>query len=268
MEDFIPSNPDFVRDYERDLSPFSVTILFGKGIFTTVAIHRSNPFLWDKHWRRLTGNAAKLGIDISEYDEQSVADLLAEDIAKNDITEGRARITFSDESPSEIWGGNGETKTTLSIIVAERRKIPENFKLTVSPHRVNTTSPLVGIKSCNYLEHLLAYEEAKTRGFHDAIRLNERGEVASACMANVFWLKDEKLFTPSLETGCLAGTTREFILENLECSEVETGIEAIRDADAIFLTSAGIGVVQVAEYENRLLGGQGHPILSLLPSTA
>ena len=62
----------------------------------------------------------------------------------------------------------------------------------------------------------MALENAKAKGFDEAIRLNERGEVASACMANVFWIKDKKLFTPDLETGCLAGTTREFIIETAE----------------------------------------------------
>lgn len=243
----------------------SSSTLYGRGVFTTIAIFGGRPFLREKHWRRLTENAAKLGIDISEYDERSVADSLAKMIARNEVADGRARITFSDESPSELWSGKGEKKTTLSIITAERREIPENCKLTISPHRVNTTSPLVGIKSCNYLEHLLAKHEATKRGFDEAIRLNERGEVASACMANLFWLKDEKLFTPSLKTGCLAGTTREFVLENLECSEVENGIEAIHKADAIFLSSAGIGIVQVAEIDDKSIYAKHHQVLSLIP---
>lgn len=247
------------------MNEYSSSTLYGRGVFSTISIFDNQPFVWEKHWRRLTQNATKLGIDISEYDEKVVADSLAELIEKSGIKNGRARITFSDESPSEIWGGDGEKKASLSIITADRREIPANFKLTVSPHRINTSSPLVGIKSCNYLEHLLASEEAKSRGFHEAIRLNERGEVASVCMANLFWLKDEKLFTPSLKTGCLAGTTREFVLENLECEEVETGIEAIREADALFLTSAGIGVVQVAEFDGKSLDSAAHHILSVMP---
>ena len=239
--------------------------LYGKGIFTTLAIFDGNPFVWEKHWRRLTDNAAKLAIDISEYDEESVANALAEIISKNQVATGRARITFSDESPSEVWDGGGETKVGLSIITAGPRSIPDNFKLSVSPHRVNTTSPLTGIKSCNYLEHLLAFDEGRSRGFDEAIRFNERGEITSTCMANVFWSKGEKLFTPSLKTGCLAGTTREFVLENLECEEVEAEIEALTEADGIFLTSAGIGIVEVAVFEGRQLGHRDHPICDLLP---
>lgn len=239
--------------------------LYGQGVYTTLAICSATPFLWEKHWTRLSANAASIGIDLSYQGEADTLGELNNEIAKTQLQAGRARITFSDESPSRIWSAENETKTSLSIIVAERRPIPENFKLTISSHRINTTSPLVGIKSCNYLEHLLAYEEATKRGFHEAIRLNERDEVASACMANVFWEKGGKLFTPSLRTGCLPGTTREYLLENIECEEVEAGIEELENAERIFLTSAGIGVVAVAALNGRKLDTMAHTMPSLLP---
>jgi 4-amino-4-deoxychorismate lyase len=122
------------------------------------------------------------------------------------------------------------------------------------------------VKSCNYLEKIIAKDEAKQRGFDEAIQLNERGDVASACMANVFWRRSGKLFTPSLETGCLPGTTREFVLENIDCDEVALGIEELRTADEIFLTSAGLGVVQVAEFDGRKVQRNEHAIMKLVPS--
>jgi branched-subunit amino acid aminotransferase/4-amino-4-deoxychorismate lyase len=70
-------------------------------------------------------------------------------------------------------------------------------------------------------------------------------------MANLFWAKNGEMFTPSLNTGCLAGTTREYVLEGLECREVEVGIEALEAAEDIFLTSAGVGIVQVDEFNGR-----------------
>jgi branched-subunit amino acid aminotransferase/4-amino-4-deoxychorismate lyase len=82
-------------------------------------------------------------------------------------------------------------------------------------------------------------------------------------MANVFWLKDDKLFTPALTTGCLAGTTREYVLEKINCEEVEVAIDALSDADAIFLTSAGLGVVAVPEFDGRSLISTHHPITEL-----
>ncbi len=240
----------------------SSAFLYGKGVFTTVAIQGGRPFLWEKHWRRISANAAAVNIDLSEQSESASLAALFEAIS--DTTIGRARLTFSDESPAPIWSTKAEKKTSLSIIVAERRPISDHFKLTISPHRINTTSPLAGIKSCNYLEHLLAHEEATKRGSHEAIRLNERGDVASACMANVFWETDGRLFTPSLSTGCLPGITREFVLENIECEEVESGIQELGTADRIFLTSAGFGMVAVAEFDGRKLDTSSHGVTELI----
>ena len=242
----------------------SGSVLYGCGVFTTIAINHSAPFLWSKHWNRLQTNSLRIGLSLDKFPVDAASLELGVEIKRAGLTDGRARITFFDETPSRIWSAQADKKTGLSIIVAERRPISENFRLTVSPYRTNTTSPLVGIKSCNYLEHLLAYEETTKRGFHEAIRLNERGEVASACMANVFWEKGGKLFTPSLKTGCLPGTTREYVLENIDCEEVEAGVEEIEKADRIFLTSAGIGVVRVADFDGRNLETSDHALSKLL----
>ncbi len=238
--------------------------LYGKGIFTTIAIYDGAPFLWDKHWRRLTDNAAKTRIDLSDHSEEKTREALDEIIKKNGVTDGRARLTFYDRSQSSIWSADTTRTTSLSMITAALRPIPSNFRLTVSPYPVNSRSPLAGVKSCNYHENILAFENAKERGFDEAVRLNEGGTITSACMANIFWLKDEKLYTPSLKTGCLAGTTRELVLENFECDEVEVGIDGLAKADAIFLTSAGIGIAAINEFDGNKLESLDHPILELV----
>lgn len=243
----------------------SAAELYGKGIFTTVALQNGRPFLWEKHWRRIVSSASDLDIDLTRHSDSSTLDVLLKTVIDAGLDSGRVRLTFYDQSPSNIWSPNSKRKTSLSILVAERRPVSGNFTLTMSPHRINTTSPIAGIKSCNYLENLLAHERAAKAGFNEAIRLNERDEIASACMANVFWETNKRLFTPSLKTGCLPGTTREYILENIECGEVETGIAELIEADRIFLTSAGLGVVTVAELDGRRLDTSGHPISRLLP---
>lgn len=238
--------------------------LYGKGIFTSIAIRNGEVFLWEKHWLRLNDNTAKVGIDLAKHTEEATRDELAKSIAASGLRDCRARITFYDDSPSEIWSGSVAQKTTLSIIVAERRAIPHPFRLTVSPYLINSRSPLAGVKSCNYLENILALDEAKSRRFHETVRVNELGHITSAAMANIFWLKDGNLFTPSLATGCLAGTTREFVMENCECEEVEVEIDTLNDTEAIYLTSAGLGVTMVADFNNRSLPDLNHTITTLL----
>ena len=251
---------------EPSINALSAASLYGKGVFTTMAVKEGKPFLWAKHWKRLTDHAAKLSIDVSKHPERSTHSALLDLVSASELTSGRARLTFLDESIGPIWQGPGKRGTLLLMIVAEVRSKIDHLNLGSSSLVLHSRSPLAGIKSCNYLEHLMAIEAARELGFDEAIRLNENGHVSSACMANLFWEKDGKLFTPSLSTGCLPGTTREFVLENFECEEVESGIKVLGPADRIFLTSAGLGVLAAAEFNGTKLDTSDHPLLNLIPN--
>jgi branched-subunit amino acid aminotransferase/4-amino-4-deoxychorismate lyase len=240
MHRFVSFNNKIFEATDITASPISTAALYGKGIFTTIAIHRGKPFLWEKHWRRLTDNADRIGLDKSQFSEDLVLSSLIDLIQKPDISEARCRVTFFDESQPNLWSIDSSKKTSILITTADTHKVSK-LKLAVSPFRINSMSPLVNIKSCNYLENILALENAKKNGFDEAIRLNERGEISSAIMANIFWTNTGKLFTPSLKTGCLAGTIRELIIENREVFEVEQNI-ADFTFDEIFLTSSGLGI--------------------------
>lgn len=265
MDEYVSLNCNPVAANDASISAISAAALYGRGIFTSIAVYNGNPFLWDKHWRRLELGAAKLNIDLTEFLEHKTREALDQIIHKNGVVDGRARVTILDESKSDLWSFGAEQKASLLMITGLLRQVSDCFRLAASPHSVNSLSPLAGIKTCNYLEKLIAFDNAKNCGFDEALHLNERGEITSAVMANVFWLKDGQLFTPSVKTGCLPGTTREFVLENLECREVETELDELRLADAIFLTSAGLGVTPVAEFGSAKLEKVDHPILHLLP---
>jgi branched-subunit amino acid aminotransferase/4-amino-4-deoxychorismate lyase len=245
MHPFVYLNDRISASADARISAVSAAALYGRGIFTTIAINESKPFLWEKHWARIRDNAARIRLDISGYSEAKTAEALTHVIDRNGVLSGLARITFFDA------GGGPAPETVLLITTRPRREVPANFKLTVSPFRVNSTSPLAGMKSSGYLENLLAIEAARRSGFDEAVRLNERGQIASGCMANIFWEKEGRLFTPSLASGCLAGTTRANILENSGAVVFDAGIEALDGADAIFLTSAGLDRVRVKEFDGR-----------------
>lgn len=240
--------------------------LYGKGIFTTVAINNGELMLWEKHWQRLTHDAYRIGLDLSDQTCEQLRSAVEGALRDAALDPGRARVTFLDQRPSDIWRGR-EPKhhTGLHILVGEDRPVPSPFRLTVSPYPVNSRSPLAGVKSCNYLENILAINEAKDRGFHEAVRVNERGYIAGGCMSNVFWLTGDRLYTPALSTGCLPGTTREYVLENVECDEVEAGLDELSGADSVFLTSAGLGICSVDEVDGRKLNGLDRNLPALWP---
>jgi len=249
----------------NEISANSAAMLYGKGIFTTVAVRAERPLFWEKHWRRLTSDAAKVGVDMSAFTEKYVLAETGRQLRDIGVRDGRVRITFQDERPGDVWPAENGQNTSMSILTGGMRQLPTKFSLTASPYRLNTFSPLVGVKSCNYLENLMAIVEARGRGFQEALRINDRGAITGGCMSNVFWLKYGKLYTPHLETGCLPGTTREFVLENLLCEETREPMDTLVNAEAIFLSSAGIGVIAVNDLDHRTFDPIDHPILHIVP---
>jgi len=256
MHKFVSFNQEIIFTKDAFLPAISSASFYGKGIFTTIAIYNAKPFRWEKHWQRLVVNAEIVGIDLSEFDEENVKKSLSEIIEKNKLANARARITFFDQSPNKVWQIEPKRRTDFLIVTADFRAVSENFCLTVSPFPVNSTSPLTGVKSCNYLENLLAFEDVKAKGFDEAIRLNERNEVVSALMANIFWTKNGEVFTPSLQTGCMNGTTRSFILENFSVKETKANLAEVKNADEIFLTSSGIEVAEVKTLDEQIFKGE------------
>lgn len=259
---FVSFNHRLVSAEEAKIPALASIALYGAGVFTTIAVYNQKPFQWEKHWQRLCEAARKLSICLSQdFNEESVGNSLAEIIAANELKNGRARVTFFNESSSKIWTSDSSRSVSLLIVTGEFRAVGENLRLTLSPFRVNSKSPLAGIKSCNYLENLLALEEAKTRAFDETVRLNEDGFVASACMANIFWVKDGAIFTPALELGCLEGTTRAFVIEmaerlGLAVHAIAGFFDDLRRADEIFLTSANLGIAQVGSLNGETYGAE------------
>src|SRR5688500_6140446 len=123
-----------------------------KGVFTTIAIHGGEPFLWEMHWRRLSEHSSKVGIELGEFSAGVTRQGLDQLITSNAVIDGRARVTFFDGSPSKLWAYESGQGTNLVITTADLRPKPTRPKLGLSPYRINSASPLAGVKSCNYLE--------------------------------------------------------------------------------------------------------------------
>ena len=259
MHPVIYLNKSMVEATKARVAPVSSAMLYGRGVFTTLSIYNSEPFRWSKHWQRLTSHAAKLDIDFTGCTEKNVGEALQKLVAVNRVEAGRARVIMLARSGRDIWKTKtpGAKKTDLLIMTGDPQNVSQNgLSLAVSPYRVNTVSPLSGIKSLNYLDHVLSWEEAQSRDFDEAVVLNERGEIVSATTANLFWARNGTLHTPTLSTGAMAGITRECVIEiaNKNFIPLVEGVYEmpdLTDADEIFLTSSSLGVAPVTTFDFR-----------------
>jgi 4-amino-4-deoxychorismate lyase len=259
MHPVIYLNKVMLEATKARVAPVSSAMLYGRGVFTTVAIYKGKPFLWPEHWRRLEDHAERLSVACAGLNEVNVGDALKKLVAVNQVQNGRARVILLARSGRDVWKAvnEGNRKTDLLIMTGEAQKVsPAGMSLAVSPYRCNTFSPLVGIRSLNYLEQVLSWEEAQARDFDEAVVLNERGELVSATMANIFWVKDGTLHTPALSTGAIAGITRAAVIKlaSKQFIPVIEGVYELSDlteADEIFLTSASLGVAFVNTFDFR-----------------
>jgi len=254
------------------VAPVSSAMLYGRGVFTTVAVYDSKPFLWSKHWERLVNHATKLSIEIAGLTEKSVGDALRKLIAVNQVEQGRARVILLARSGRDSSKAvtAGAMKSDLIIMTDAPHKVPSTgVSLAVSPYRLSTLSPTAGIKSLNYLDHVLSWEEAQSRDFDEAVMLNERGEIVSATLANIFWITNGTIHTPALSTGALAGVTREYVIDiaSKHFIPVVEGVYEMPDlleADQIFLTSSGLGIAQVTTFDFRRYGVDSGELVATL----
>lgn len=239
------------------LPAVTAATLYGRGVFTTVAVHKGRAFLWDAHWSRLLAHAERAGVEC-DYGDNETALMLARLIEANEIAEGRARVALLGRAVRGRWRYEGAEPraSDLLMMTSDPWPAPETLALTVSPYRVNSCSPLAGVKAVGNLERVLSWEEARARDFDEAVTINERGEVVSATTANLFWVKHGTVHTPALASAAVAGTTRARVLE-LAADAAVPAVEGtytlheLAEADEIFLTSSALGVALVTSFDYR-----------------
>lgn len=239
-------------------------LLVGDGVFDTCVIVDGRPFALRRHLARLQHSAALVGLPVPPADviTRAALDLAA----RLDGTTGRLRMTWT-AGATEGGPGRGHGTPTL-LITAEDEAVPHpapgaaparvRTAVVVVPWVRNERSPLVGVKSTSYAENVLALEYARGRGGTEAAIGNTRGELCEGSWSNLFVEADGELLTPPLTSGCLAGVTRELVLEwglaaGLPMRETTIPLDAFRTAQHAAVTSATRGIVPVDTVDGREL---------------
>jgi branched-chain amino acid aminotransferase len=156
-----------------------------------------------------------------------------------------------------MGSGRGDAAPTV-IVVADAMQpwAPTTAVATVSWPR-NERGALAGLKTTSYAENVVALAEAQRRGASEAVFANLAGNLCEGTGSNVFYVVDGELRTPTLASGCLAGITRALVLEWYGGREVDEPIEAVLEADEVFLASTTRDVQAVSRWDDRELAAPG-----------
>lgn len=261
-------NNHLLTEDEAQLPATSAGTLLGWGVFTTVGIWNAHPFALDLHLQRLRHDAQRAHIEYSMPDE-TLREAVQNVIAANTIERGILRLTLTKRGDNR-W--NMAEESDLSVMAQKVSSTGnDGLRVALSPFRVHSQRATTGIKTTSYLDHQMAWADAQSRGFDEAILLNERDEICEGARSNVFWTRDGVLFTPSLESGCLPGIARGLVLDwarqmQISIREERFDVADILAPDELFLTSAATGVRAVGEFfddESQSHFGAGRMTLQL-----
>jgi branched-chain amino acid aminotransferase len=237
-------NGEYIAADAKALPVNDRSFLYGDGLFETIRITNGQPFLWREHLDRLRLGAAFLRIPF-ENSNAELEHIARHLLGQNDCPEGFLRIHLS-RGPSER-GYSIKTASRPALAVtthpALHAPLHRGLRLVTARTRVLGDDPAARHKTANRLPNILARIEAEDAGADEALLLNHRGDVAEASSANLFCLRGNRLATPDLNSGALAGTTRAFVLSlaaqfDLIAEERAVTQRDLLDADAVFLTSA------------------------------
>jgi len=250
------------------LSMGQAGLICGWGIFTTIRIARGEAFAYERHWRRLDKHAAIINLPMP-YAAAKVRMHLHEVIRANKITEGCARIYLIYNNLGFWQSDEPRPQVDLLICSASLPEYADSARLGLRAHGRHAAAPLSGVKSISWLNNVWAVAEASKEGFDEVVLLNERSEVSECTSANIFVVKNGKVLTPPLSSGCLEGVTRGILMEIAPESGVSVAAQSLHpedlySADEVFISSTNRNVIGVGEIAGRKIAAAPGPVTQRL----
>ena len=243
--------------HDADFLPMSPTdrgLTHGLGLFETILAIDGSPALLDRHIARMLASCDRLGW--GNPLPNNLRSAIITQLAAAKLDHGHARVRLA------ISAGSGQlARPTLGqdhlvwITASRTDDPPASITLGKAPFDHPSRSFLAGIKSASYADNLLALNNARQRGFDDALYLNDKIHICETTTSNIFGVMDNTLHYPPDDTGCLPGITRTLIIELAKKNGIKTSATCLTESDLmacdeVFITSAIRGVVGVSRYES------------------
>lgn len=223
----------------------------GDGVFETVKVTRLGPFALTRHLDRLVSSATRVSAalpdlaHVREACEQVVAANMAE------VGElARLRITWT-SGAAPLGSDRADAAPTLVIAMMRQQPWPEATTAITIPWVRNPRSIIAGAKSTSYGENVVALVRAHDAGASEALLGTTDGRLCEGTGSNVFVVLDGEIVTPTLDTGCLAGITRQLVLEWFGGIERDLPLEVLQEVDEVFITSSTRDVHPVIRVDGR-----------------
>ena len=227
-------------------------VIAGKGVFETMRVYNGKVFSIDKHFDRLFRGLRLLKIRPS-YSKKQMEIYLDRTIKANLLKEAKIRLS--------VW----KEKRQLRIAVVCQdiggswvKKDQKGIRAIVSSV-IRKKTQFSNIKSMEYHCFRQAFNEAKEKGYDEAILLNNCQEIVEGSRTNIFYIRKGALYTPMVKCGCLNGITRQTVIQlarklKIPIRVVAANIRMLLQSDEAFVTNSLIGIVPLVSVGNQRIG--------------
>ncbi|MCF7798153.1 MAG: aminotransferase class IV [Lentisphaeria bacterium] len=222
--------------------------LYGDSLFETIRVSAGKPFRLDKHLDRLWAGLKIIRLE-TPWLQTEMVELCETFIAKNAIQDGLLRLIITRGtilgSPWNFTGTPNRYLTGRAISPTPDPPVLVEF-VNESDYPIARFYP--AIKSGNYLGNLLAKRDVEQRGVFEPIFVNRDGFITEGAIRNVFFIRNDTLFTPALTLGVLPGVIRDTIIElardaGIPVEEAHIHKDEIDTFEEGFISSTGVGIL-------------------------
>lgn len=257
-------NGKYYPKAKAKISIFDHGLLYGDGVFEGIRAYNGRIFKLKEHIDRLFESAKSIMLDIP-LDRESLAKAVLTTARVNKIKDGYVRLIVT-RGAGNLGLNPFTCKEPQVIIIADKIELypkklyKEGLKvMTVATVRNAGEAVNPRIKSLNYLNNIMAKIEALNAGFSEALMFNSFGFVCECTGDNIFIVKKDMLYTPSLYMGVLRGITRDTVIELGEnygyaVKQIVMNRHDLYNADECFLTGTAAEIIPVVEIDGRKIG--------------
>ncbi len=215
-----------VKESEGVIPVLDHGVVAGDGVFEALAVYDGTPFAVRRHLERLARSVS--GMRMTTAPDLEVVEAAIHDVVKaNQIGFGKVRVTYT-AGDGPLGSDRLPSRPRLVVAAAPLAPIAPTAKVAVSLWPRNERGILAGVKTTSYAENVVGLNWAIAQGADEIIFPNTKGELCEGSGSNIFVVVDGELITPTLASGCLAGVTRDLIVEHLGGVERDLPVDVLK----------------------------------------
>ncbi|RLM27086.1 aminodeoxychorismate lyase [Brenneria alni] len=229
---------------------------FGDGCFTTARVCDGKIVWLDRHLTRLQQAAARLMLPDIDWPLLTIE----MNQAAQGCRKGVVKVILTRGQGGRGYGIQGCDRPTRIVMQADypahyAHWREQGIRLHLSPVALAKNALLAGIKHLNRLEQVLIRIHLEQTSADEALVLDTSGALVECCAANLFWRKENQVYTPDLSYAGVDGVARQHIISLLTRSDfqlhiVAEPVDTLADADEVIICNALMPIIPVNQAQS------------------